>query len=397
MTAQKLKTINSPSPQPTALHRATKWRILQVASGLRCFSGTERHVLDLSTALSSRGHIVRLVCPGDCVLADMASERGLNTLSIDMRSTYQWSQLPKYIRAVAGQYDIVHVHSPLDYVVPAVAARMRRVQGIVMTRHMPQPFRSRTKVFICQSLLYDRIITASSFIRAMLIESGARAEQIEVVPYGLPAMAPDPLSAARLRDELNIPRSAILIAAAGRISPDKGFDVLLKAVSELTHKGITLYCVIFGSGTMLEELRRLAERLRIGAIVRLPGFRRDVNLLWSAADIAVIPSVWQEPFGYVALEALMAGCAVIASRVGGLPEVVSPESAILTEPGDARGIAAAIEFLISSPERRRALQAAAVRRAEMFSLHANVAGVERVYEGVLRRPQTGRACANQPF
>jgi len=197
-----------------------------------------------------------------------------------------------------------------------------------------------------------------------------------------------------LREELGIPRDAVLIAAAGRISPQKGFDILLKAVHQLTQAGVAVYCVVFGAGPAFEDLRALAATLQLGARLRLPGFRSDVAGLWSAADVAVVPSVWPEPFGYVALEALSAGCAVVASRVGGLPEVLSADSAILTEPGDVEGLTAALRRLVLSPELRSRMRQAASQRARMFTLDANVAGVERMYAKLLERPKSADSAAS---
>lgn len=364
------------------MHGTMPFRILHVAGGLPGWGGTEKYVLDISAALASRGYAVTLACPRASLLAQRAETLGLRRIVLEMGSAFDWKQLTSFLRVLAGNYDIVHTHSPLDYIVPAIAARICRIP-VVMTRHMPQPFASARNAYICASLLYDRIITASSFVRTLLIESGARSERIDVVPNGIVPFSSDPGAGLRLRQELSIPRDAVLIAAAGRMSSDKGFDVLLKAVSQLNLSGVTLYCVIFGAGKVLQQLRTLSADLQVDSRVRLPGFRRDVHDLWCAADIAVVPSVWSEPFGYVALEALSAGCPLVASRVGGLPEVVSSDSGVLTEPGDVEGIAAAIRDLVLSPELRKRMHQAARKRAKMFTLDANVAGVEQVYASIL--------------
>ena len=357
-------------------------RILQVDSGIHAWDGTLKYVKDISSALASRGHAVTIACPRGSIQARCADEIGLRKIAFEMRGANDWKQLPGLIRAVAGKYDVVHIHSPLDYVVPAVAARIVRVPAVVMTRHLPHPFASTRNAYICASLLYDRIIAVSSFVRNVMVESGVRPERIEVVPNGIAFTKPDPNAGLRLREELGIPRGAVLIAAAGRISPHKGFDVLLKAVHQLTHSGVAVYCAVFGAGPALDDLRSLAATLQLEARLRLPGFRSDVGDLWCAADIAVISSVW-EAFGYTALEALSAGCAVVASRAGGLPEVVSADSAILTEPGDVEGLAAALRRLVLSPELRSRMRQAARQRASQFTLEANVTNIERVYSEVL--------------
>jgi glycosyltransferase involved in cell wall biosynthesis len=362
------------------------FRILQVASGMRgLVGGTEKHVLDISTALAHRGHAVSLMCPREGPFSHRVGELGLPRVAFEMRGAHDWKQLPGLIRALAGSYDVVHTHLPQDYIAPALVARMKRIPAIVMTRHMPNRFASLRNAYVCSNICYDRIIAVSCFLRTVLVESGARPDRVDVVHNGIVPVIPDPGAGLRLRDEFRIPRDAILIAAAGRMSSGKGFDVLLKAVGHLSSNGVSVYCVIFGAGTLLQELRTLASDLRIESCIRLPGFRSDVHDLWRTADIAVVPSVDPESFSYAAIEALSAGCAVIASRIGALPEVLSDSSAIFTVPADVKSIAVAIWSLVSRPELRMRMQQAARLRAGVFTLDATVSGIERVYASVLKR------------
>lgn len=360
-----------------------KFRILQVASGLRCFAGTERHVLEVSSALASHGHFVTLACADDCSMAQHADALGLRRTTLAVWRSREWKILPKFIHVMARRYDIVHTHSPLDYVVPAVAARMAGIPAVVMTRHMSQPFASRRSAYVAGALLYDRIIAVSGFIRDILVESGAGPERIELIYNGIAPLIPDPNAGLRLREELGIPRDAILIGAAGRAELCKGFAVLLKAVRQLSSTEVNLYCAIFGSGKALESLRMLARELQIDSRVRLPGFRSDVHDLWNASDIASIPSLGPESFSYTAAEALQAGCPVVASRIGALPEVLSSDTTIFTEPGDVEDLCAAMRTLISSPELRARMQHAARQRSKLFAVEATVSALERLYARVL--------------
>lgn len=358
-------------------------RILQIAGGLPRWGGTEKYVLDISSALRDRGHSVTVACPRGSVLAERAVLIGLQTVPFAMRSAYAWNQLPSLLRMMVGNYEVIHAHSPLDYLISGVAARIGRIPALVMTRHMPHPFASRRSAYVCTSILFDRTIAVSNFISRVLIESGARPERIEAVPNGIVPVDPNPHAGNRLRREFGIPKDAILVAAAGRMSPDKGFGVLLRAIRELRAFGTDVHCLVFGDGKILEQLRNLAADLEIASWVHLPGFRTDVHDLWCAADIAVVPSVEPESFSFAAVEALSAGCAVVASRIGALPEVVSPSSGILTEPRDVEELATAIRRLITSTDLRRGLQKAAAERARIFRLDANAENVERVYQGIL--------------
>lgn len=384
-----------PSSSHTLTERGMTLRILQVDSGVHAWDGTLRYLMDISTALAKRGHAVTVACPPQSIQAQCADEHGLQRVSFEMRSQNDWKELPHFVRLAAGKYDVVHIHSPLDYVVPAMAARIGMIPAVVMTRHLPHGFASRRNAYICTSLLCDRIIAVSTFVRNVLVESGARPERIEVVPNGIPITTPDPEAGWRLRKELGIPRDAVLVGAAGRISPQKGFDVLLRAIHQLIQEGVPIYCAVFGAGPALEDLKALAAKLQLESMLRLPGFRSDVSSLWCAADIAAVPSVWPEPFGYVALEALSAGCAVIASRVGGLPEVVSSDSALLTDPGDVGGLAGAIRSLVTSGELRSRMRHAASQRARTFTLEANVTNVERIYTELLHPRKAPRVSSHR--
>jgi glycosyltransferase involved in cell wall biosynthesis len=107
--------------------------------------------------------------------------------------------------------------------------------------------------------------------------------------------------------------------------------------------------------------------------------------VFTAADVVAVPSTWQEPFGYTVVEAFAACRPVIASRVGGIPEIVTPETGYLTAPGDAEEIEQAITALARNPAQRAAMGEAALRRVQDFSVDKCVQGIEAVYEAVMRK------------
>src|ERR1017187_8826515 len=115
MMVKDTSVVNGPSLLELHLDRPKGLRILQVASGLRCLAGTEKHVLDISVALAKRGYAVTLACPHDCPLAHRATELGVQKLTLEMQGANEWKQLPSFVRAMAGKFDVVHTHSTLDY------------------------------------------------------------------------------------------------------------------------------------------------------------------------------------------------------------------------------------------------------------------------------------------
>jgi glycogen(starch) synthase len=166
---------------------------------------------------------------------------------------------------------------------------------------------------------------------------------IHIIPNGVsPIQVRDSNRVKQLRDRLAIPALIPVIVGAGRLSIEKGFDVLVKALDDVQVP--RLVCVIAGSdGGVESDVRAVAARLRPGVSVLFPGrlVREDVAALLTIADVVVVPSR-AESFGLVALEALAYGKRLVASRVGGLAELLSPDVAELVAQGDVTALASAI-------------------------------------------------------
>ncbi len=357
-------------------------RILQVASGMPGWAGTEKHIMDIAPALAIRGHQVTIACRPDSEIERRATSLGLPMVHLVMRRTHDWRQLPRFVRALRGRYDVVHIHSYRDYIVPAAAARLARISAVVMTRHLPHPFRNRLTAYLCSKVFFGAIIAVSESIRRTLLSSGAKADRVFVVENGIdlsPWQGPENSS---IRFELGIPAGTFVVAAAGRLAAEKGFDVLLRSVALARGRGIDVACVIAGQGEQLPFLEQLRTELGLGSRVHFLGFRRDMPAVFAAADVVAVPSTWQEPFGYTVVEAFATGRPVIASRVGGIPEIVTPQTGYLTAPGDAEEIEQAITALARNPAQRAAMGEAARRRVQDFSVDKCVQGIEAVYEAL---------------
>jgi len=201
-------------------------------------------------------------------------------------------------------------------------------------------------------------------------------------PPAAPAAAP----AARGVDE-RVP----LIVAVGRHEPRKGGHVLLAALAALRRAGVPYRASLVGGGRQLAEERVLVRRLGLGSQVELPGEVPDPYPYLERADVFVLPSRSEQSGSLALLEALQAGCAVVASRVDGIPEDVSDGvSALLVEPGDAETLAGALARLLGDPDLRRRLAAGARRRfEERFSAGAFAAALGKVYAdlGVVPNPE----------
>jgi glycosyltransferase involved in cell wall biosynthesis len=162
------------------------------------------------------------------------------------------------------------------------------------------------------------------------------------------------------------------IVFVGDLRPMKGLDVLLKAYAGLT---VSIPLVLIGKSwpdtpTVFPAGVIVHERWPNAAVIE--AFRRSA--------IAVVPSVWAEPFGIVVIEAMAGGSPVVGSDVGGIPEIIEHEvSGLLVPPGDAQALREALTELIADPDRRRAMGDAARRRSRDFTAATVVPSLETVY------------------
>ncbi|MCG3159234.1 MAG: D-inositol-3-phosphate glycosyltransferase [Acidobacteria bacterium] len=177
------------------------------------------------------------------------------------------------------------------------------------------------------------------------------------------------------------PRDAPLVVSVSRHDPRKGLDVLLRALAELKERGVGFRACLIGGGQLIEQHRRLAERLNLNGTVAIEGFVPDVYLYLRHADIFALPSLEEGSGSVSLLEALQAGVAVIASNIDGIPEdVTDGDNAMLIEPGNASALSQAIERVLTD----RAMRQRLARRAretfdEKFSPDTLAAALRATY------------------
>jgi glycosyltransferase involved in cell wall biosynthesis len=206
----------------------------------------------------------------------------------------------------------------------------------------------------------DAVLCVSSATRAPI---GDRAG-VHVVPDGL-AVVREPANRAKARLALGLSRTTFVVAVLGRISGWKGQEVLARALAEPAMVTRGTVGLVAGDAWPGQEhwersLRAAAETLGLGERLRLLGFREDVETLYGAADVVVVPSTSPDPLPNSALEAAAAGCCVVASATGGLGEIIRDgRTGVLTPPGDAAALARTLAALADDPDRRVELGAAA--------------------------------------
>ncbi|HEY2374068.1 MAG TPA: glycosyltransferase family 4 protein [Gaiellaceae bacterium] len=222
-----------------------------------------------------------------------------------------------------------------------------------------------------------RIVCPSSYLREAVIGWGVPAERVSVLPNPVPSSAPVDRDAARARLGVD---SQVLLAFAGRFGPQKALDVALDAVAAA--ENVTL--ALAGEGDGAAELRRRAEPL--GDRVRFLGSltRDGVLELFAAADASVLSSAW-ENLPHAVLESLAAGTPVLATAVGGVPEIVEDGvNGLLVPAGDREAFAAAVSRFAADASLRERLRAGAAASVERFAPEGIYAELEAILQSVAR-------------
>lgn len=189
------------------------------------------------------------------------------------------------------------------------------------------------------------------------------------------------------RTEWGIPNDAVVFGAAGRLIPIKRFDILLEASAQVISNHSNVYVVIAGEGPLRQALEEQIKKLGLQSHVHLVGYQSDMVQFWNEVDVAVVSSD-SESFPMVVLEACAAGAPVIATRVGGIPEMLTDDAGILVEPGSPNSLAQVMMRMLD-PSVRAEYGRRARENAERFSMDKIAAQYDSLYRELLEIPSQG--------
>ncbi len=282
---------------------------------------------------------------------------------LGLRTLFQAVSIARSARR-AG-VDIIHAHGYKAAVPTVIAARMARVRSVV-TGHNLFPENASLPARISLRLVAacaDKVIAVSGALGGSLIAAGVDQGKVAVVPCGIDTDACAGGDGPAARRSIDIATSEPMVLAVARLTGVKGIEFLIRAAGWIGEKRSDVRFVVAGDGPDRAELEHVAEGVAPGAFKFL-GYREDVRDLVAAADVVAVPSL-AEGYGLMAAEAMAAGRAVVASRVGGLADNISDGvTGVLVAPGDPEALAVAIMSLLDSPEKRAALGEAAREYAQ---------------------------------
>ena len=347
--------------------------------------GTGRHVKMLAVGCAARGVRVEVFGPAqtDRDFA-FAAAPGIGFTPAEIADR---PRLPGDLQAIgrlrrlfrAWRPDVVHAHGLRAGALTAIAVAFARTAPgsaqsrtpLVVTVHNAPPAGGVTGAIyrLLERIVArnaDSVLCVSADLEDRMRAAGARRVGHAVVPAALVSptggVSAETRSAA-LRAELGAEPGQAIVLAVGRLAAQKGFGLLLDAAARWRDIEPGPLLVIAGDGPLAASLQ--AKAAALGLMVRFAGRRNDVPALLAAADVFVLPSVW-EGQALILQEALRAAVPIVATRVGGTPGLAGDAAAILVPAGDAQRLAEAVRAVLGDPALAARLREAAAARARLL-------------------------------
>jgi L-malate glycosyltransferase len=353
----------------------------------RTWRGGQNQVLVTVMGLRALGHRAALVAHPSGELRRRAQE-GLDLIplaprtELDLGAAWRLSRVLRQLRP-----DIVHAHDPHAVAMAALARSMstQAVKPAIVASRRVDFHLGRNALSRWKYRQVERFVCASEAIRHILTRDGVAAGRTVTVHEGIDVAHVDAAPPAELHEELWLPHHAPLVGNVAALVPHKGQRHLLDAAVDVLPHTPDARFIIAGDGELREALEHQIKHHHLEKHVILTGFRPDVLSLHKAFDIFVMSSI-TEGLGTSVLDAMAAGKPVVATRTGGIPEVVvDGETGFLVPPRDHRAMADAIVKLLEDADLRRQMGAAGrARVCEHFTAEVMVRKTVEVYDALLR-------------
>lgn len=348
----------------------------------RGWRGGERQLLWLAGELQRQGHVCFVAARSGELLADRARRLGMPTVSCNPAGEADLiaaMRLRRMLRLL--EVELIHAHTAHALALAALAT-MGRPIPVVAARRVDFPLR-RNVATRWKYAHAAAVVAVSGAVRDVLVRGGLPPERVTVVHDGVDlGREISPASVGTLA-ALGVPAGAPLAVQVAQMVGHKDPVTFVRAVAAARRAVPTIQALLVGEGDERPAVERAIAELGMGGVVHLTGYRIDADSLLAAADVAVLSSR-EEGMGSVLLDALMLGRPAVATRAGGIPEVLEDGvSGLLAPVGDAAALGAAIARVLTEPALAARLATAGRARVERFSMPRTAAATLDVYRRVL--------------
>jgi len=364
----------------------------------KTYGGMEEWIRLVAGGLADRGHGITVAGrpESDFLRRLKQSSENVSALALSISGDFNpqtISELKDHIRD--HRIDVISVNFNKDVRLGGLAARLEGSARVVWSIGLDITGDSLIHKWLTPRLI-DGVIVPSTSLKRQILGSGYIKEEIvAVIPIGIPDYR---LEISReearkaVREKYNLPADSIIAVTSGRSVAQKGHIFLVEAAAQVGSDLPRLHFLLLGDGPLKSELQTQMAALGIAERFVFAGMLDDVAPVLAGCDLMVHPSV-EEPFGIAVLEGMRAGLPIVASEVGGIPEVVGREgAAVLVDPRNGASLAEAIEALAAdSDARTRAGIAARSRFVDRFSVDQMLDCVENFFRDLTGEGSHGTA------
>ena len=358
--------------------------LFQIDAGKE-WRGGQRQSLFLARELQKKSYPFKLYVQPGSPLHKKALEDDLPVVPLKMRGeTDAWAILRLAYGMKRHKCRLVHFHDAHSVAVGSAAASLAKVPVRVISRNVDFPIKKNLLSQMKYTKNIDVIIAVSHGIKKVLVDGGIAPSLVKVIPDGIDySPFEEAASSQYLRQELDFEPEDFLVGIVAHLADHKGHKYLIKATEILKEKAPQIKVIIVGEGPLRMELDRLVKQTHVEDIVFFLGFREDVPHILASLDLFVLSS-YLEGMGSSILDAMASRLPVVATKVGGIPEVVvNGETGLLVPPRSPAALAKAILKIYKD----RGLGSRLGQRGyevvhQKFSAEAMAAKVIREYERI---------------
>jgi len=367
-----------------------KYKVLHIIGGGE-IGGAEQHVLSLLKEIDRAHFDPHLVCLTKGPFSDLAIENEIPTYTFPMRFPLDLTPLPALIRWSRKQsISLIHTHGSRANLLGRLCARWIGIPSLTTVHSsLAHDYLSSLSALIALNLdrltlpLTSGVITVSEYLEREVTLRGGQNKK--TIYNGYSSISFNDLSFARhdFRKKWGIPTDALVLGTIGRLHPTKGQIYLIKAATELCLKFPNLHLLIIGDGPLRQYLTSELQKNTIPHT--FTGYLPKAYEALPAMDLFVLPSI-SEGMGLVLLEAMQAGIPIVASAVGGIPEVIrNGKEGLLIPPEDVIELTSACSSILENHYLAQSLVREGQNRWPIFSIDSMIRETELVYTRLLDR------------
>jgi len=337
----------------------------------------------LLTGLHGRGHSMHLVCQPRSLLEKRARDAGISVYQMAIRSEaglLSLFRLMVVLRKVRPQ--ILAFNTPRAVIAGNLASRFSAVQARIIFRRVSFPLRNNPLTRMKYRLGIDCIVAISESIRSQLLARGIPPGLIRIIYEGM-----DLAHYPKRNGPAYRPGTPVVIGTIAHLSSEKGINHLIEAASLIPDAASRMRFVVVGDGSLRRELEQQVRAANLENCFQFAGFQENTRDYLTSFDIFVLPSL-SEGLSSSILSAMASSLPVVATRVGGIPELVHQgDNGLLVPPADPPALAQALQCLAENPaERLRMGQRGRARMESEFTLERKIEETERLCYSLVQQP-----------